>query len=167
MSTVTDIREIGAHAESRAPERTGVGTVFPYWMCLLAIFLLSLPLVNPWVRGDGVGYYAYARALVVNHNLQFEQDWRHANPSFYMDRVDTSGHIRAGQYTRTGHLDNHFTIGPALIWIPFLTITHMAVLGADRLGARIPADGFSWPYIDTMAFITALAGFLGLFFSFR
>lgn len=138
-----------------------------YDKILILIFLLSLPLVNPWVRGDGVGYYAYARALVVNHNLQFEPDWRHANPSFYMGRIDTSGHIRADQYTRTGHLDNHFTIGPALIWIPFLTITHVAVLGVNRIGARIPADGFSWPYIDTMAVVTAFAGFLGLFLSFR
>ncbi|MGH9710559.1 MAG: hypothetical protein ACRD37_08425, partial [Candidatus Acidiferrales bacterium] len=131
------------------------------------IFALTLPLVNPWVRGDGVGYYAYARAIIVNHNLQFEPDWLRANPSFYMGRIDAQGHLRADQYTRTGHLDNHFAVGPALIWIPFLAATHVAGLGVDRLGARIPADGFSWPYIDTMAFITALAGFLGLFLSFR
>lgn len=124
-------------------------------------------MVNPWVRGDGVGYYAYARAIIVNHNLQFEPDWLHANLSFNMGRIDASGHLRADQYTRTGHVDNHFTIGPALIWIPFLAITHAVVLGVDHLGAHIPADGFSWPYIDTMAFITALAGFLGLFLSFR
>ncbi len=138
-----------------------------YDKILILIFVLTLPLVNPWVRGDGVGYYAYARAIVVNHNLQFEPDWLHANPSFYMGRIDAPGHLRADQYTRTGHVDNHFTIGPALIWIPFLAATHAAVLAADRLGARVPADGFSWPYIDTMAFITALAGFLGLFLSFR
>lgn len=138
-----------------------------YDKLLILIFVLTLPLVNPWVRGDGVGYYAYARAIVVNHNLQFEPDWLHANPSFYLGRIDAPGHLRADQYTRTGHLDNHFSIGPALIWIPFIAITHAAVLAADHLGARIPADGFSWPYIDTMAFITALAGFLGLFLSFR
>ncbi|MGH9865501.1 MAG: hypothetical protein ACRD4H_08835 [Candidatus Acidiferrales bacterium] len=134
---------------------------------LIVIFVLTLPLVNPWVRGDGVGYYAYARAIIVNHNLQFEPDWLRANPSFYMGRIDAQGHLRADQYTRTGHLDNHFAVGPTLIWIPFLAATHVAVLGVDSLGARIPADGFSWPYIDTMAFITALAGFLGLFLSFR
>ena len=138
-----------------------------YDKILILIFVLTLPLVNPWVRGDGVGYYAYARAIVVNHNLQFEPDWLHANPSFYLGRIDAPGHLRADQYTRTGHLDNHFTIGPALIWMPFLAITHAMVLGVDHLGARIPADGFSWPYIDTMAFITALAGFLGLYLSFR
>src|SRR5579872_690515 len=142
-------------------------TLNKYDKILILIFVLTLPLVNPWVRGDGVGYYAYARAIVVNHNLQFEPDWLRANPSFYRGRIDAPGHLRADQYTRTGHLDNHFTIGPALIWIPFLAITHAVVLGADHFGARIPADGFSWPYIDTMAFITALAGFLGLLLSFR
>lgn len=142
-------------------------TLNGYDKILILIFVFTLPLVNPWVRGDGVGYYAYARAIVVNHNLQFEPDWLRANPSFYLGRIDTPGHLRADQYTRTGHVNNHFTIGPALIWIPFLAVTHTAVLAADHLGARIPADGFSWPYIDTMAFITALAGFLGLFLSFR
>src|SRR6185437_7654785 len=142
-------------------------TLNGYDKILILIFVLTLPLVNPWVRGDGVGYYAYARAIVVNHNLQFEPNWLRANPSFYLGRIDAPGHLRADQYTRTGHLDNHFSIGPALIWIPFLAITHVAVHGVDHLGARIPADGFSWPYIDTMAFITALAGFLGLFLSFH
>jgi hypothetical protein len=142
-------------------------TLNGYDKILILIFVLTLPLVNPWVRGDGVGYYAYARAIVVNHNLQFEPDWLRANPSFYMGRIDAPGHLRADQYTRTGHVDNHFSIGPALIWLPFLAVTHAMVLGADHLGARIPADGFSWPYIDTIAFITALAGFLGLFLSFR
>ncbi|MGB6625687.1 MAG: hypothetical protein WBE43_12955, partial [Candidatus Acidiferrales bacterium] len=138
-----------------------------YEKILVLLFVLSLPLVNPWVRGDGVGYYAYARALVVNHNLQFQQDWLRANPSFSSGRVDAAGKLRADQYTRTGHLDNHFTIGPALIWMPFLAVTHLAVLAADRFGAHVPADGFSWPYVGTMALVTACAGFLALFISFQ
>ena len=138
-----------------------------YDKILILLFVVSLPLVNPWVRGDGVGYYAYARAVVVNHDLQFEQDWLNANLSFRDGRIDAEGHIHADQYTATGHLDNHFAIGPALMWMPFLGATHVAVLGADRLGAHIPANGFSWPYLDTMAVVTALAGFVGLFISFR
>ncbi len=41
--------------------------------------LLSIPLVNPIVHGDGVGYYAYARAPLIQHSFHFEEDWRHAN----------------------------------------------------------------------------------------
>lgn len=138
-----------------------------YDKILILLFVISLPLVNPWVRGDGVGYYAYARAIVIDHNLRFEPDWLNANPSFRDGRVDAQGRIRADQYTSTGYLDNHFTIGPALIWIPFLEATHLMVLCANHFGVGIPPTGYSWPYLDTMAFVTALAGFLGLFISFR
>jgi hypothetical protein len=31
-----------------------------YERFLFLLFLLTLPLMNPWVRGDGVGYYACA-----------------------------------------------------------------------------------------------------------
>jgi hypothetical protein len=137
-----------------------------YDKILLLIFLLSLPLVNPWVRGDGVGYYAYARALVVNGNLRFEPDWLHANASFLNGHVNSKGEILAADYTPTGYLDNHFTIGPALDWMPFLFLTHLAVRGFDFAGGHIPADGFSWPYTYTMAMVTAAAGFLGLMLSF-
>ena len=137
-----------------------------YQRALLALFLLSLPLANPWVRGDGVGYYAYARALVVNGNLRFEPDWLHANSSFSANRVDDRGQILPEQYTATGHLNNHFSIGPALDWMPFLFVTNAAVLAIDHFGGKIPADGFSRPYLYTMALVTAFAGFLGLYFSF-
>lgn len=138
-----------------------------YEKILILLFLVTLPFVNPWIRGDGVGYYAYARALVIDHNLRFEQDWKHANPSFRDSRVDTQGRIRADQYTSTGYLDNHFAIGPALLWIPFLEVTHLMVLSADRFGAAIPANGYAWPYLDMMGLVTALAGFAGLFISFQ
>src|ERR1700720_4726365 len=61
--------------------------------CLIALCILSLPLVNPWVRGDGVGYYAYVRSLLIDHNFRFEKDWLAANPSFAQGRV-VSGHVQ-------------------------------------------------------------------------
>ncbi len=42
---------------------------------LLILLLVSLPLLNPWVRGDGVGYYAFARAPLTQHNLDFAPDY--------------------------------------------------------------------------------------------
>jgi hypothetical protein len=38
---------------------------------LLLFFLCSLPFLNPWVRGDGVGYYAYVGAPLIEHSLDF------------------------------------------------------------------------------------------------
>ena len=81
------------------------------------LFLLTLPLINPWVRGDGVGYYAYARAMLIQHNLDFRSDWEHANQSFRMARLlGYDGQVRPHEYTRTGHVNNHFAMGSAILW---------------------------------------------------
>jgi hypothetical protein len=134
---------------------------------LLLLFLLSLPLLNPWVRGDGVGYYAFARAPLIQHNLDFTSDYQHANESFRESRLDAYGQPRAEFRTVTGHLDNHFTVGPALLWSPFLLLADSAVLLARALGSSVAADGFSAPYRLAMAFATACYGFLALLLSFR
>jgi hypothetical protein len=134
---------------------------------LLVIFLLTLPLLNPWIRGDGVGYYAYARAPLIEHNLDFTHDYQFANDSFREAHCDKNGQPRAEFRTRTGHLDNHFTVGPAMLWYPFLLAAHGGVLLARALGSNIPADGFSAPYRYAMAFATGLYGFLALLLSFR
>jgi hypothetical protein len=124
-------------------------------------------MLNPWVRGDGVGYYAYARAPLIEHNLDFTHDYQQANASFRENRLDENGQPTAEFRTRTGHLENHFTVGPAILWAPFLLAAHAGVLLARSFGSAIPADGFSSPYRIAMALATALYGFLGLLISFR
>ena len=134
---------------------------------LFVLFLFSLPLINPWVRGDGVGYYAFARAPLIEHNFNFERDYEAANASFREVRLDENGLPRSIFRTRTGHLDNHFTVGPAILWMPLLLLAHAGVLLARAMGAHVAADGFSAPYRMAMAFGTALYGFLGLLLSVR
>lgn len=138
-----------------------------YERLLFLLFILTLPLSNPWVRGDGVGYYAFARAMMIEHRLDFTKDWRAANTSFRMGRMDAEGNIASNQYTATGHLDNHFSVGPAILWSPFLIAAHAGVLTFDRLGGHVSPDGYSRPYLVAMALGTAVYGFLALFISFR
>ncbi len=141
-----------------------------YEKILILIFLLTLPFVNPWVRGDGVGYYAFARAALIQHNLDFRSDWEHANSSFRMGRFDVSGgmqSIKPDQFTSTGHLQNHFSVGPAILWMPFLTVAQGAVVVAHWFGSRVTEDGFSKPYLLAMAFATAFYGFVAIWMSFR
>jgi len=134
---------------------------------LLLLFLCSLPILNPWVRGDGVGYYAYVRAPLIEHSLDFTHDYQHANESFREHRLDENGQPVPQFRTRTGHLDNHFTVGPAILWSPFLLLAHAGVLLARALGSHVLADGFSAPYRLAMALGTAIYSFLGLLLSFR
>lgn len=135
---------------------------------VLAVLLaISLPLLNPWVRGDGVGYYAFARAPLIQHNLDFAPDYQHANQGFRETRLDSSGAPKEMFRTVTGHLENHFTVGPAILWAPFLVLAHIGVLLARAFGATLPADGFSLPYLLAMAFGTLFYGFLALVLSYH
>ena len=134
---------------------------------LLVLFLLSLPFSNPWVHGDGVGYYAFARALLIQHNLDFRQDWLDANLQFRLAHTDADGNLSEGDFTSTGHILNHFSIGPAILWAPFLIVAHASVLLADALGAHVAANGFSRPYVVAMALATAIYGFLAIWISFQ
>jgi hypothetical protein len=134
---------------------------------MLVLLLVSLPLLNPWVRGDGVGYYAFARALLIQRNLDFTPDYQHANRGFREARLDASGAPKEIFRTRTGHLDNHFTVGPAILWTPFLACAHFGVLLARAAGATVFADGFSLPYLLAMALGTLFYGFLALLLSYR
>lgn len=133
---------------------------------ILAIgFLMTLPLLRPWIHGDGRGYYAYARAILLQHNLDFELDWEkgyEANPKFHEPG------FRANYLTPNGHIDNHYTIGPAILWSPFLLCGGAAALVIDRVAhTALAADGFSKPYIVSMAFGTYVYGFLTLLLSMR
>jgi len=138
----------------------------PSGKILTVLLFLTLLLVNPWVRGDGVGYYAYVRSLLVEHKLDFQNDWRAANPSFKIGRVHKDGEIDLSQYTPTGHLNNHFAVGPSILWAPFLVPVHLVMTALQNSGVEVPADGFSRPYIIAMALATVLYGFAGLWFSF-
>src|SRR3984957_11380682 len=70
---------------------------------LLGLFVLSLVLINPWVRGDGVGYYAFARAALIQHNLDFTADYNSANASFRDGRLDENGDPKPVFRTPTNH----------------------------------------------------------------
>ena len=136
------------------------------WL-LACLFVVTLPLVNPWVRGDGVGYYAYARSLLIEHRLNFEQDWKNGNDTFRSGRINVDGRILPDQYTHTGRIRNIWTVGPSLLWLPFLFLTHAGVLVCNLMGSHIPANGFSSPYLTAMAISTGLYGFLAVWISFR
>jgi hypothetical protein len=144
----------------------GLVKLTKYEKALIVLFVITLPLSNPWVRGDGVGYYAFARSILIEHRLDFTRDWLEANSSFRMGRVDADGHVRAGEFTATEHVNNHFSVGPAILWSPFLIPTHAIVILYDHIGGHVPADGFSKPYRVAMALGTALYGFLAVLISF-
>ena len=167
MDEALGSREALASVPFAKPSAAGIAAPATHVRLLCFLFLLTLPVVNPWVRGDGVGYYAYLRSALIDHDLNFENDYLSGNQSFVTARVDANGHLLPSLYTRTGYVDNHFTVGPAILWAPVLGTVHLAVRLLDHFGAGIPADGYSRPYMISMAVTTTFYGFLALLLAFQ
>jgi len=143
--------------------------VSPEQRWLITLFILTLPFVTPYLRGDGIGYYAYIASLVIDHDLYFENEYRHADPWHYRNLFDLQGRLKPHLYTCTGLVANLCSVGPSLLWAPFFLTAHTftALFNALPLPhAPIPQDGFSLPYRYFCALGTALYGFLGLFLAF-
>ncbi|HTQ95607.1 MAG TPA: glycosyltransferase family 39 protein [Candidatus Acidoferrum sp.] len=134
---------------------------------LILLFLMSLPFVHPQVRSDGAGYYAYARSLIVDHNLRFKGDWDTQGDTPYIVTGLENGHPILSYLTPKGYVPNLYSVGPAILWAPFVACTHFGIVVLNHLGANIPADGHSRPYLVTVALATALYGFVGLWLSFQ
>jgi hypothetical protein len=135
---------------------------------LAALFVLTLPLVTPKIRGaDEIEYYAYLRSLVFDLDLEFGNEYRH----FYeQDPAGLAGFKATFldlREPRTGRHINFAPIGSALLWSPFYLLTHLGVLVARGMGAEVAADGFSWPYLAAVCYASALYGFLGLLLTHR
>ncbi|PYQ00874.1 MAG: hypothetical protein DMF82_20880, partial [Acidobacteria bacterium] len=87
---------------------TAAGTA-PWWAgrrALVLLFVLTLPLVTPKIRGaDEIEYFSYLRSLVFDHDVEFGNEYERfyaADPrglagfkSTFLDRreTDTGRHI--------------------------------------------------------------------------
>lgn len=130
---------------------------------LVALFVLTLPLVTVTVRGaDEIEYFSYLRSLAFDRDLDFTNEYQHfvaRDPQglagFRETFLDRREHA-------TGRPINFASVGPAVLWSPFYLLAHVTVAAARAAGATVPADGFSWPYTAAAAYGSALYGFLGL-----
>jgi hypothetical protein len=130
---------------------------------LLILFVLTLPLVTPKIRGaDEIQYYSHLRSLVFDGDLDFENEY-----SWFVAQ-DPQG-LAAFRETflerrepRTGRPINFTPVGCALLWSPFYLLVHAGVLALRALGAPLVADGFSRPYQAAACYASFFYGGLGL-----
>lgn len=120
-------------------------------LLLFAIFLLLfVPLFRPVVSLlDPVGYYAWARTIIIDGDLNVGNEYAHYG-------------INAPN-TPTGLTHNQWSAGSALLWLPAMFATHLFVEASNT----VSADGYSWPYPFAASLTSALAGFLATLFTYR
>ncbi len=135
---------------------------------LIVLFALLLPLATPRVYAtDEVQYYVYLRSLRFDGDLDFANDYRRfaeLNP-----RSGIEGSLLQPNRIRpvTGLYGNIAPVGAAIMWAPFFLLADALVHLANLFGARIPADGFSAPYLYAVCYASALYGLLGVLLSYR
>ncbi|MBN2809043.1 MAG: glycosyltransferase family 39 protein [Deltaproteobacteria bacterium] len=134
-------------------------------LLIIAFGTISLHIVklstNHWVIGsDGLGYYAHIRSLIIDHDLDYENEFRDFNPF---------GHSVQNfrQRTRTGYVANKYPIGPALLWAPFFIAAHVLTIGINHLGFNLQTNGYSFLYQLFTGAGTTFYGVLGLYFIFK
>jgi hypothetical protein len=133
----------------------------------IAGWLLALALVNPYVRGDGNGYYAWLVSPIIDGDLDFTNQFARADPLFQSLVFDETGAVRDEARTVTGHVGNQWSVGPAVMWAPWFLVAHLLVLVARSFGAAIQADGYSWPYLWCVSAGTVTYGMVALWCSLR
>ena len=116
-----------------------------------SIFLWMLP---GYVVPDGAGYTAYLSSAWIDHDLLLYDEWAR----FGMIKGNA---IAFTNITANGHLSDHWTVGPAVVWFP-------AFLAADAARAVLPSwrvfprNGVSLPYAIAILASSAMAGLITL-----
>jgi hypothetical protein len=102
------------------------------------------------IHSDGVGYYVYLPAVLLNHEVSFVKTGAR---SFGGDPAYIPGVHHVPPDDRAL---NQYGIGEAVMLAPFFAVGHLIAVRADER-----RDGFSWPYEWTAAiggFLYALLG---------
>jgi hypothetical protein len=125
------------------------------WLLVAALVVAWLGLTfKPVVENDGTYYFAYLRAIAVQHSLDFSSEYAAAIGEGV--RYDPTLVARGA---RTGRPSNAYPVGPALLSLP---IYLLAVMVAGPGG-----DQFAAPYSTAYCLASLLAGLLALALAFR
>jgi hypothetical protein len=130
---------------------------------LLALFVLTLPLVTPKIRGaDEIEYFSYLRSFAFDGDLEFGNEYQHFYEQDPQGLAGFKGTFLDRLEPQTGRHINFAPCGSAILWSPFYLLAHVGVLAARSMGSSVAADGYSRPYLMAVCYGSALYGLLGL-----
>lgn len=135
---------------------------FLFLLSTFHLFILGFTGYNLGPRGDGVGYFAYLRSMVVDRDLELGDEY-----AFYAARGERVAQLMANRpRTETGKAPNIWPIGAAILWLPFFLLGHVLAVLLSLAGTGVTVDGYSAPYTTLVAVGNASYGFLALALSY-
>ena len=123
-----------------------------------ALGLVAQVRLGARLQSDGFYYFAYARSLWFDRDVDFTNDYR-------LLGLGDKAHLF--QPTPTAHAQSAWTIGPAIAWAPFFAAGHVVATRLSAGGADVKTDGTSYPYRQAVCVAGLFYGLIGLWFCYR
>lgn len=109
--------------------------------------------------GDGFGYYIYLPSIVIDRDIDLRNQLAR--------QPEQVNHWTFSIVDKTGKPGNVFQIGPAILWLPFFLLAHLAHVFLDFLGIKVRCDGFGWGYELPVYCGSFLYGIIGIWYMWR
>jgi len=90
------------------------------------------------VMGDAVQHYVQLRSLVLDHDLDFRNDFAVVYGFDFDDSAMDREWVEE-RLTPTGYVRNYMPVGPALAWMPIFLLTTLGLAILESLGVAVPA----------------------------
>jgi hypothetical protein len=146
ISEKSDARDAGGRA-SPAREWVILG------LLLLVPLAAQLARPVPRIGADAIEYYSQVRSLALDGDLRLDEEYTHFNILTRGDKV---------QPTATGYRRTVFSVGTALLWLPFFYVGHfVAWLTGQAL------DGYSAAHVRSVMLGSLAFGLAGLLLVYR
>ncbi len=130
-------------------------------LALVAAFALGLVAqlrLGARLQSDGFYYFAYARSLWFDRDVDFTNDYR---------LIGIGDKVHLFEPTPTGYAQSAWTVGPALVWSPFFAGGHLVARTLADAGHAVTVDGTSYPYRQSIAVAGLFYGLVGLWLCYR
>ncbi len=132
-----------------------------FFACCVVLYLITIPmprLDGQLLGSDGIYYYSYLPTLLIDHDLQF------TNQYASLRRIITDA---GDQLARPIRNTNKYAIGSAILWMPFFLIGHLLAILFNAAGYSIALDGIGYIYQAPTMIGSILYGFAGVLLIYR
>src|SRR5918911_704167 len=105
---------------------------FAIFLIFIVVFAASIVFIprryGRLIVGDGIYYYVYLRSAVLDHDLDFTNDYTLYQQLNNEDPIKKREMLELHK-TPFGLPANYFSVGPAVLWSPVFIIPHALALG--------------------------------------